>query len=78
VPTPRVTPTIDPTLAAQFIQDVPATRLPTFTAAPPLIVPTFQPTEPVLSARTFPVGIIIVALGLIGMLLAVFSLLFRR
>lgn len=36
--TPRVTPTIDPTLAAQFnLSDITATRLPTFTAAPPIV-----------------------------------------
>ena len=44
--TPRVTPTIDPTLAAQFnLSDVTATRLPTFTAAPPLIQPTIAAPE---------------------------------
>ena len=33
-PTPQTTPTIDPTLAAQFISEIPATRKPTFTPAP--------------------------------------------
>jgi len=40
-PTLVVTPTIDPTLAAQFIVAVPPTRLPTFTPPPPLAIPTF-------------------------------------
>ena len=38
--TPRVTATIDPTLAAQFLVEVPPTRLPTFTEPPPLSKPT--------------------------------------
>lgn len=43
-PTPRVTATIDPTLAAQFnIGEPLPTRLPTYTAAPPVVYPTFQP-----------------------------------
>lgn len=39
-PTPLSTPTIDPTLAAAFIDPVTPTRLPTFTPPPELIVPT--------------------------------------
>ncbi len=42
-PTPQTTPTIDPTLAAQFINEIPPTGLPTFTPPPPLVIPTFQP-----------------------------------
>jgi hypothetical protein len=45
-PTPRVTATIDPTLAAQFnLGEAPPTRLPTFTPAAPVIQPTFEPEE---------------------------------
>lgn len=81
-PTPRVTPTIDPTLAAQFIVEVPATRLPTFTAPAPLLIPTFPVSEQVFTAssfpRTFPVGVIIIALAIIGLLGSVAGLLFRR
>jgi hypothetical protein len=45
-PTPRVTATIDPTLAAQFnIGEAPPTRLPTFTPAEPVSVPTFEASE---------------------------------
>ncbi|MEX0788347.1 MAG: SH3 domain-containing protein [Anaerolineales bacterium] len=44
--TPRVTPTIDPTLAAQFVNlGVGATRLPTFTPAPPHVAPTLPPNQ---------------------------------
>ena len=39
-PTPLTTPTIDPTLASQFIVDIPSTRLPTFTPPPPLVIST--------------------------------------
>jgi hypothetical protein len=64
--TPRVTPTIDPTLAAQFnLSDITATRLPTFTAAPPIIQPTIAPPE--LDASTgIPPILTIVGLVLIG------------
>lgn len=45
-PTPRVTATIDPTLAAQFnLPDGLATRLPTFTPPAPIVVSTFEPTD---------------------------------
>jgi hypothetical protein len=43
-PTPRVIATIDPTFAAQFnMGDNQPTRLPTFTPAPAVIYPTFEP-----------------------------------
>lgn len=42
--TPRVTPTIDPTLAAQFnLGPGEPTRLPTYTPAPPVVLPTLEP-----------------------------------
>jgi len=45
-PTPRITATIDPTLAAQFnIGEAVPTRLPTFTPAVPVIQPTFEPAS---------------------------------
>lgn len=62
-PTPIVTATIDPTLAAAFIIQPTQTRLPTFTPPPPLVVPTFTESG-VTSRRIF--GIFIVGLGLIG------------
>jgi hypothetical protein len=63
-PTPVSTPTIDPTLAAAFIDPVTPTRLPTFTPPPVLIVPTFLPNLD--SANRVPVGLLIIILGFIG------------
>jgi uncharacterized protein YraI len=77
-PTPFTTPTIDPTRAAQFIIDIPPTRLPTFTPSPPLIVPTFQPEIPMRGSGGQPIGLVIVVLGAIGLFGGVISLLRRR
>ena len=65
-PTPRVTATIDPTLAAQFnIGQAPATRLPTFTPAEPVTIPTFEPIE-AASSGGFPPILAILALLVVG------------
>lgn len=72
-PTPRTTPTVDPTLAAQFLVEIPATRLPTFTAPPPLELPTFEPAAQTGAAAAsalagrIPAGLIISALGAVGL-----------
>lgn len=63
-PTPVSTPTIDPTLAAAFIDPVTPTRLPTFTPPPELVIPTFLPD--LSSANRVPVGLFIIILGFIG------------
>jgi hypothetical protein len=63
-PTPVSTPTIDPTLAAAFIDPVTPTRLPTFTPPPDMIIPTFLPNLD--SANRVPVGLLIIILGFIG------------
>ncbi len=63
-PTPLSTPTIDPTLAAAFIDPVTPTRLPTFTPPPELIVPTFLPN--LETSNRIPVGLFIIGLGFIG------------
>jgi len=76
--TPRVTPTIDPTLAAQFINEAPATRLPTYTPPIPLLVSTFEPAESTAIGGGFPIGLIIVVLGAVGILGALFSLIRGR
>jgi hypothetical protein len=65
-PTPRVTPTIDPTLAAQFIIEIPPTRLPTFTAPPPLVIPTLIPDSSPGQGGRVPVGLIVVGLAVMG------------
>jgi hypothetical protein len=66
-PTPRVTPTIDPTLAAQFLVEIPPTRLPTYTAPPPLIIPTLPADEPVSNTAGVPMGFIIIGLAVVGL-----------
>jgi hypothetical protein len=74
-PTPRITPTVDPTLAAQFnLNSVVATRLPTFTAAPPVVQPTFEP-EIVGNGTGFPPILAIIALSVVGLFGLVISLL---
>ena len=72
--TPRVTPTIDPTLAAQFIVESAPTRLPTFTPPPPLIIPTYEPPPSGQVNIGIPAGMVIVILGVVGLLGALFSL----
>jgi hypothetical protein len=73
-PTPRVTPTIDPTLAAQFIREIPPTRLPTFTAPPPLSIPTFTEQVVLANPQGRPILYIMVLLAVIGVLSALLSL----
>jgi hypothetical protein len=63
-PTPASTPTIDPTLAAAFIDPVTPTRLPTYTPPPALVVPTFLPEAD--TSNRIPVGLLIIGLGFIG------------
>ncbi|MBN1265782.1 MAG: SH3 domain-containing protein [Anaerolineales bacterium] len=65
-PTPRVTATIDPTLAAQFnLSDYQPTRLPTFTQAPAVVYPTFA-VEDATTQRGVPPILAILGLVLIG------------
>ena len=77
-PTPEVTQTIDPTLAAQFIVTAAPTRLPTFTPPPPLTVPTFPATGGSQVLSGMPMGLVIVALFSVGILLGIFSIIQRR
>jgi uncharacterized protein YraI len=63
--TPLVTATFDPTLASAFPRDPTATRLPTFTPPPPLVVPTFTDTGARATAK-FPSGIFVFTLGILG------------
>ena len=64
-PTPFSTPTIDPTLAAAYIAPETPTRLPTFTAPAPIVVPTFTDQGQVEATR-IPVGLLIFSLGFVG------------
>lgn len=65
-PTPQVTPTIDPTLAAQFIIEIQPTRLPTYTPAAPVVVPTFSAPPAARSPVGVPMGFMIIGLGVVG------------
>lgn len=65
-PTPLTTATIDPTLAAQFIQEPTETRMPTFTPPPPLTVPQFTAAVPPRS-NGVPSGYFVIVLGVLGL-----------
>lgn len=77
-PTPRTTPTIDPTLAAQFIIEIQPTRLPTFTAPPPLALPTFADQSVGGVTQRIPMGLLIVGLGVVGLFGMLISYLSNR
>jgi hypothetical protein len=77
-PTPRTTPTIDPTLAAQFLVDIPPTRLPTFTPPPPLVIPTFADELSKNTPVSIPMGFVIIGLGVVGLFGSLISLLRGR
>ena len=76
-PTPETTPTIDPTLASQFISEIPPTRKPTFTPPPPLIIPTYASSLVTSGAGGLPSGFIILGLVSIGVFGLVVSFLRR-
>ncbi|MBS1249158.1 MAG: hypothetical protein MAG431_00731 [Chloroflexi bacterium] len=67
-PTPLTTPTIDPTLAAQYVEDIPPTRKPTYTPAPPLVIPTYPPQDNALGTGGLPMGFLVVGLVVFGVL----------
>jgi len=75
-PTPPITSTIDPTLAAAFPVQPTQTRMPTFTPPPPLEVPQFTDANrrPSLGAS----GFFIVGLGLLGSVGLLVSYLLRN
>ncbi len=75
-PTPASTPTINPTLAAAFIPAENATRLPTFTPAPPQAIPTFA--NEANRAGRIPVGLLILGFGVAGVLGTMISFLRGR
>lgn len=64
--TPRVTPTLDPTLASQFLVDVLPTRLPTYTAPPPISIPTYVSDVTQTTSGRVPIGFVIIGLGVLG------------
>lgn len=75
-PTPGSTPTINPTLAAAFIDPVTPTRLPTFTPPAPLVIATF--VDDVSAANRIPMGLLIFGFGFVGGLGALISFLRGR
>ena len=78
-PAPLETATIDPTLAAQFVLDTPATRMPTFTAPPPIVMPTFvNESEGGLMDSLPPMGLFITLFGVIGIIGTLVSVTRRR
>ena len=77
-PTPRVTPTIDPTLASQFVVEIPATRMPTFTPPPQLVIPTFSSGNVSSGTGGLPMGFVISGLAVLGFFGLILSLLRRR
>lgn len=75
-PTPALTPTIDPTLAAAYLPAANATRLPTFTPPAPLAIPTFVDETP--RTGQIPVGLVIFGFAVIGALGTLISFLRGR
>lgn len=72
-PTPQITATIDPTLAAQFLVEAPPTRLPTFTPAPQFVQSTLPADAPLATPGRLPIGMIIIgmaAIGAVGLLIS--------
>jgi len=76
-PTPETTPTIDPTLASQFISEIPPTRKPTFTPPPPLIISTYASSPITSGPGGLPSGFIILGLVSIGVFGLIVSFLRR-
>jgi uncharacterized protein YraI len=74
-PSPAVTNTVDPTLAAQFTIQPTRTRLPTFTPPAPLTMPQYEDKSPATN-RVF--GIFIVGLGVLGALGLIVSFLLPK
>ncbi len=75
-PTPRSTPTINPTLVAAFVVPQTPTRLATFTPAAPQEVPAFG--DETVQVSRVPFGLIIFGLVLVGGFVAVISFLRGR
>ncbi|HEY9077097.1 MAG TPA: SH3 domain-containing protein [Anaerolineaceae bacterium] len=72
-PTPLYTLTIDPTLAAQFIVTPVPSRLPTYTAPPPLVIPTYPVEATGQADKKIPLGMVIIGLASLGLLLGLIS-----
>jgi hypothetical protein len=73
-PTPAVTPTIDPTMAARFIISPLPTRLATYTEVVPLSIPTFEDTSTLSQKAGIPIGLVILVVGAIGLFMGLFTI----
>ena len=74
LPTPLVTVTIDPTMAAQFVVTVAPTRLPTYTPPPVLVIPTYVQEPNNSISDKLPMGLVIIGLAAVGIFLGLFAL----
>lgn len=77
-PTPAITQTINPTFAAQFITTPNPTRMPTYTPGERLVVPQYEDSFTSSFIGRIPAGLIIIILGGLGGLLALFSFIRSR
>lgn len=75
-PAPKVTATIDPTMAAQFVITPQSTRMPTFTQPAPLTMPAYS--TGLSSSGNIPVGLVIIILAGLGIVIGLFSILQSR
>ncbi len=76
--TPLTTPTIDPTLEAAYIFEPTVTRMPTFTPPAPLEIPHFTAMPVTNTKNGVPMGALVIASGVLGVLGYLVSLLRRR
>jgi hypothetical protein len=72
-PTVAMTQTIDPTLAAQFIQTPIPTRMATYTPAAPLVLPTYIDYS-ASSSGPIPMGLVILIILSIGVMIGLFTI----
>jgi len=77
-PTPRTTPTVDPTLAAAYVFEPTATRMPTFTPPPTLEVLQFSETPATKPGKGVPMGAYVLGSGILGVLGYLISFVRRR
>jgi len=71
-PTPLTTATIDPTLAAAYIVENTPTRLPTFTPAEPVSIPTYEPA--VSGGFGVPLGLVVLIVLVFGIFTGIIAI----
>jgi len=77
-PSPQVTSTIDPTMAAEFIVTPIPTRLPTYTAPAPVTIPTYSDPGTAQTFAGIPVGLLIILLAGLGIVVGVVTIFQNR